>query len=148
MRAIYARGLAGFPIRLAQGFGQWSHGGVVMPDWSVVNARPGHGVISEPWGDFTKRYSHYAVVEIYTPSDAQAYECAQRLVAEGWGYGYGEVANFLTHKLGVWDKPDRAQCIEVIEICAAHGGRVGDLRRFRDHVGAHEVTPQQSYITR
>lgn len=146
MRAIYCRGLAGTPIRWAQGFAQWSHGGVLMPDNTVINARVRQGVVREPLDEFLERYTQHDIVDIYTPSDAEAYAQARSMV--GMGYGYGEVFNFLTQKLGRFDSPGRVECIELIERCAMAGGRIGELRRFREHVQPHQITPQQSYITR
>lgn len=148
MRAIYCRGLAGTPIRWAH-LGQWSHGGIVMPDRSVVNARPRLGVVREPWDEFIGRYSHWHEVEKYTPSDAEAYAMAQRMVGERWGYGYGEVLNFISRKLvGDLAERTRVECIEAIEICLQAGGRLGELARFEPWVSPERITPQQSYITR
>lgn len=148
MRIVYARGLTGYPIRIAQGFGQWSHCGVVMPFGNVISMRIGHGAYSESMEDFERRYTSMEVLEKYTPNDAAGYAAAQLMLDQRWGYGYGELFNFITRKLGDFDAPQRAQCVEAVEICLAMAGRVGELARFEPWVRHAAITPQQSYIVR
>jgi hypothetical protein len=148
MRAVYCRSLAGFLIRAGDGFNQWSHGGIVMPDNSVINARPLKGVVRESWDDFVRRYSAFDVVEKECPDDAAGYQFAAGSVGR-IKYGYGDFLNAMTTKLGDWTGDDEsAHCIQFQELAFVHAGRVGPLRRFENWVGLHRITPHQGYITK
>ena len=140
MQVIYARShaLGSVLLRAAQWFAPWSHGGVLTPDGTVINARIFKGVVEEPLEDFLARYTAWRIVDIDVPFAERGIAWARSKV--GCGYDYRAIVNFVLGKVG--QKKDRFQCIELLESTCSAAGR----DRFR--VLPWEVTVRQSWMTR
>lgn len=117
---------------------EWSHCGVLLPDNTVVEAKPIYGVVRRPIEHFVHDSSHYVQLTVECPYDSRGHEFA--LAQVGKGYDYRGALGIAFHR--IWDEDDVWWCSELLEAVIQKAGR----QRFRDPSIVKRITPQHVYM--
>jgi hypothetical protein len=139
-RAIYCRSRSpvSLGIRVADGFGPWSHCAGLIDSEHVIECRAFRGVVVTPVAELIARSSEFVEVQFDVPDAPAGRAWARDTVGAGYDW---------TGALGVpwrrrWQHEDKHFCSEHLEAWLQAAG----LRRFRED--ARGIGPNRSYWTR